>query len=409
MRVSIRKAVQTFSLGLLLSAGAALGATLPEGDSGLAAKYPGDAGIGRDPAVVFAENFESGSVANVKRRWEDSGGQMELVADKPQGSAGRASMLMTHVGGKGTGSMLWRRITNKSGGYGYDQLYQRTYVKFDPDCYRLHHFGCNLGGRNPVGPKWPMGNAGKRPNGSDRFNSGPETHSKGWGWDWYNYWCEMRSYENPNGTGSRFFGNDFFAKMKHPVERGKWICVEFMTKLNTPGKRDGEMALWIDGKLVRGGGQIIGHHGPGFPKGHWIRDSWVPKSSDPGFEGIMWRKSADLRINNMSTMVYITKAPAGKVSKVWFDDIVVATEYIGPIATKKRPPKPAKTPGAGNAPPAKPADQGAINEKKAGQLFQMARTAERMGQRSVARNLYMQLAQKYPATESGRRAVAKVK
>ena len=30
--------------------------------------------------------------------------------------------------------------------------------------------------------------------------------------------------------------------------------------------------------------------------------------------------------------LYIAKAPAGHVSKVWFDQIVVAANYIGPIA-----------------------------------------------------------------------------
>lgn len=46
---------------------------LPEGSTGLAARYPGDAGIAADPDVVFAEDFESGSIEKVKARWEDSG------------------------------------------------------------------------------------------------------------------------------------------------------------------------------------------------------------------------------------------------------------------------------------------------------------------------------------------------
>jgi len=35
------------------------------------------------------------------------------------------------------------------------------------------------------------------------------------------------------------------------------------------------------------------------------------------------------------TYLYITDAPKGHVSKVWFDNIVVADRYIGPI----QPPK----------------------------------------------------------------------
>jgi len=36
------------------------GAALPEGNSGLAAKHPRDKGLAGDPAVVLAEDFESG-------------------------------------------------------------------------------------------------------------------------------------------------------------------------------------------------------------------------------------------------------------------------------------------------------------------------------------------------------------
>jgi hypothetical protein len=36
-------------------------------------------------------------------------------------------------------------------------------------------------------------------------------------------------------------------------------------------------------------------------------------------------------LNFLWVLLYITRAPQGHVSKVWFDDIVVATEYIGPI------------------------------------------------------------------------------
>jgi len=397
-----------FAAAVTVAAGAAERVPLPEGDNGIAARYPGDAGISADPAVVFIENFEEGSVGAVKSRWEDSGGQMELVAETPAGSSGKSSVLMTHVGGKGTGSMLWRRIKNKSGGYGYDTLFLRSYVRFDPDCNPLHHFGCNLGGRNPVGPKWPMGNAGLRPTGADRFSTGPETDGKNWKWDWYNYWGEMRSWNNPDGTGSSFYGNDFFAKLRPPVAKGKWICVEFMIKLNTPvTERNGEMALWIDGCLVRAGGQVIGHHGPGFPNGHWIRDSWVPRKSDPPFEGLKWRKTADLKINTMGTTVYITKAPAGKVSKVWFDDIVLATKYVGPIATRKATQPKAEVEAA--APKSTPeARRNAIAEKEAGRLFQMARQAERMGQKAVARSLYQQIVEKHAGTGVAEKARAKL-
>ena len=36
---------------------------LPEGHAGIAARYPGDRGIGKDPAVIFADDFEACSSA----------------------------------------------------------------------------------------------------------------------------------------------------------------------------------------------------------------------------------------------------------------------------------------------------------------------------------------------------------
>ncbi|HSW02744.1 MAG TPA: hypothetical protein VLI39_21450 [Sedimentisphaerales bacterium] len=53
-------------------------------------------------------------------------------------------------------------------------------------------------------------------------------------------------------------------------------------------------------------------------------------SGEP-FEGFRWRSEDKLNLNYLWLLLYITKAPAGHVSRVWFDDIVVAHEYIGPI------------------------------------------------------------------------------
>src|SRR5262245_18002108 len=84
---------------------------LPEGP-GLAAKYPGDVGIEKDPAVVFAENFEHASLDGLTKRWE-SVSQPELLSladDRPPASGGRSSLLVRHVGGQGTGGHLYRRL-----------------------------------------------------------------------------------------------------------------------------------------------------------------------------------------------------------------------------------------------------------------------------------------------------------
>ena len=45
-------------------------APLPAGNTGIAARYPLDAGIAADPAVIFADDFESySSVSNLTSQW----------------------------------------------------------------------------------------------------------------------------------------------------------------------------------------------------------------------------------------------------------------------------------------------------------------------------------------------------
>jgi hypothetical protein len=43
--------------------------TLPQGDNGIAARYPGDEGIEQDPAVVFHDDFESGNLSKWTPGW----------------------------------------------------------------------------------------------------------------------------------------------------------------------------------------------------------------------------------------------------------------------------------------------------------------------------------------------------
>ena len=136
-----------------------------------------------------------------------------------------------------------------------------------------------------------------------------------------------------HGDG-RYWGTPFLTGVDKPeVERDQWICVEMMIKLNELGDRDGEQAFWIDGELWRADGQVVSHHGPGFPSGDWTGGWWAPDAeSNHRFEGFSWRTDEALTINYLWTYLFITRSPEGHESKVWFDHIVVATQYIGPIA-----------------------------------------------------------------------------
>ncbi len=314
---------------------------LPQGDAGIAASYPGDAGIGSDPQVVFAEDFEDRSLDTVLARWESVSAReiMTLSPDVPAGSGGKQSLLMSHVGGKNHGGHLYRRLLP-----GYDMLHVRFYVKFDPDCAPIHHF-FHVGGYHPPTP-WPQGGAGQRPRGDDRFSTGVEPFGNAWRWDYYSYWMEMRG-SPPRG---KTWGNSFIHNPATNVEKGRWTCLELMMKMNDVGKSNGEMALWIDGALVS-------HLGEGFPNGKWIFDKFIPGDGGESlrwndekaqaerfqvpaggkpFDGFRWRNDEKLKINFLWVLLYITKAPPDHLSKIWFDQIVVAKQYIGPLGKPKR-------------------------------------------------------------------------
>lgn len=310
-------------------------ASLPEGP-GLAARYRGDVGIERDPAVVFVENFEQGLFDALERRWESISHPeiMSFSEDRPYQSGGGRSLAVRHVGGRGEGGHLYRRLDR-----GYEKLHVRFYVKFDRDCGPIHHF-FHVGGYQPSTP-YPQGGAGQRPRGDERVTVGIEPYGDLWKWDYYAYWMEMRG-SPPRG---QTWGNSFLGQYKPAVARGQWTCMEVMIRLNDPGQSNGELALWADGRL-------ISHLGRGFPQGKWVFDRFLPDEGGDSirwndergdgeaftvvaggepFEGFRWRQNEKLKLNFIWVLVYITRAPRDYVSRIWFDDIVAATEYIGPL------------------------------------------------------------------------------
>jgi hypothetical protein len=266
------------------------GAFLTEGD-GLAAKYPGDAGIGRDPAVIFADSFESGNAT-----WDNREGERPRVTeDKKRVHSGKYAAELICPPGKGAGAPGLVKWFDP----GYEQVYARWYVMFaeDYDQGDLHHAAGNLVGMND---HWLLGVSGRKPDGTDMFSTGLETWR-----DWkrnpppgemfmYTYYPDMK--RDPDGN---YWGNMFRPEKKVLLERGRWYCLEMMVELNHPDRADGEQAFWVDGKL-------IGH-----------------------FTGIRWRTVDTLKVNGFWLELYIHDNP--QVNRLWYDDVVVSKSYIGPM------------------------------------------------------------------------------
>jgi hypothetical protein len=98
-----------------------------------------------------------------------------------------------------------------------------------------------------------------------------------------------------------------------------------MMKMNDPvDALNGEQAFWINGRKVI-------HLGQGFPNGHWVWDRFYPAPDSTAFEGFQWRNTDVLKLNFFWLSYYMTDGIPGQIDKVLFDDVMVATEYIGPF------------------------------------------------------------------------------
>jgi len=275
---------------------ASLPAPGPE-KGGLASLYPGDEGIERDPRVLFVDDFETGTIAEIGARWGN--------ISKPENFSFSENI---HANSPGSRSI---RIVDNGHLFTHtrdvDTMYARFYVRFHEKTGYIHHFVHLVADRTPE--PWPKGGAGERPAGDAKFSTGIEPTGV-WGkfpppgiWNFYTYWHEMKTK----------WGTVFYGKQE-PIVPGRWYCVEAMLKANSiPEKADGEQAFWVDGELYG------------------------------RFTGFRWRTSDKLKINSFWLLYYNTDQPArhnkdpnpeSRVMEVWFDDIVIATEYVGPVFGK---------------------------------------------------------------------------
>lgn len=308
-----RLRVARFALGCALAAvtGSVLGgdpagpinlaakSDLPSGN-GLAAAFPGDAGLRTNAQVIFADDFEAGALGEA---WDETGnkdGKVLRFAAPGEGTGlGKRCLRVEAHLGQDTGGGLTKWFEPA------DPIFIRFYTRFDPGCDYVHHFvtlRANKGLRG--GDRWSgFGGAGLKPEGTERFSTAIEPWGD-WGrwtppgrWNFYSYWHEMEVSRD-----GKYWGNSFGVPTAPVIPRDRWIGVEFMLKHNTPGQPDGEQAFWIDGVLL----------------GHWKR--------------INWRKTESLKANALTLESYITdRWTKNPTNVVFFDNVVIARRYIGPV------------------------------------------------------------------------------
>ena len=178
--------------------------------------------------------------------------------------------------------------------------------------------------------------------GDDRITVGIEPFAHGGSvpapgaWSFYAYWHEMKI-----SADDRYWGNGIAPRERLAVPADTWQSIEVMIRLNTPGERDGELALWIDGEPVM-------HVRRGTPRGPWSGmgfDLLEPRAdgAEP-FEGFSWRTSDALQLNFVELLHYVTPRALQRAGvrdldapvAVEFDHVVAATDYIGPVQEPAR-------------------------------------------------------------------------
>jgi hypothetical protein len=293
-------------------------APLPEGH-GLAGKYPGDQDIERDPAVVFADGFETyptgalpgGFRKGNEKRWDNSGGLCRVsdAADEVNGGGQALEMLIRRPGDEPGGAGVQKHFDE-----GFDTLFLRYYAKFDA-CNDLHHGGAhNGGGIDARAPGMPQACPGVRPDGAAKFGvlldtwrSRPEVPSPGplvtyvYHLDQGGRWGDQFFPSGrvvPNRVG--IFGDEFVPRPDFIPEQGPWQCYELMVHANAPGSRDGRIAFWVDGRLLA------------------------------DFPNLRLRNVSSLKANSIHLGVYTHNRRTVTDVIMRFDDVVAATAYVGP-------------------------------------------------------------------------------
>jgi len=270
--------------------------------TGIAANYVRDKFIDQDENVVFFANFDDFWWRGQGWSYGYNSNTIEVVGDDEdrgfwplQGKALRVTV--PQDGRKG---MDMGFVFSSEGLPEPENLYFRYYLRFSDD--------------------WDTKVPGKLPGLSGTYNRA------GWGGrksDGYNGWSARGLYRNVISNvnplagrvpvGNYLYHAELDGKYgEHHVwsknymgylQHNRWYSLEQQVKLNTPGKSDGILRAWIDGKLA--------------------------------YENtaINYRKTRNLKIEKVWMNVY--HGGMKKMDKdihLYIDNVVVAKRYIGPMA-----------------------------------------------------------------------------
>jgi len=277
--------------------------------AGLAANYKDDVGIDKHPDVIFADRFES---TGWKQGWSSASGKFSIVSTdsskgfKPlKGKALRAQIAKGALHALSLNYDFKKKIGSEP-----EEIYFRYYLRLANDWNQTVQ-----GGKMPgiSGTYGRAGWGGRKSNGSNGWSSRgsfsltiPKGNNPLGGLTPlgnYVYYADMKGSYGDVWVWSKGYGGY--------VGTNQWVCVEQYLKLNTPGKPNGIIKSWIDGR-------------PAFDK----RD-------------IKFRTVNSLKIERIWMNVYHGGKTASPYDQHFYiDNVVIAKKYIGPISSLLNAPPP---------------------------------------------------------------------
>jgi hypothetical protein len=297
--------------------------SLPQGNTGIAARYPADAGIAADPGVIFFDDFESyGSVSALTGtgRWDQAFQTSNIRFATGAGNfvGGSKSVEFTLPQTSGEVSNELNKFLNPA----QDTVFVRFYGKFDS---AFNVMGSSHNGAFISASYWdgPGSGPGIPADGYNKFlvsyegyRDSTATANPG-SLEVYVYHPEQRDIWGdifyPTGRVLPFdrtpgnFGPNFVVRPEIIPQLGRWYSYEVMVKANTPGQRDGRIALWLDGALIA------------------------------DFPNMRLRDTSDLKIDRVGISLHGNGGILA-TSKKWYDNVVIAKSYIGPMSSGAAPP-----------------------------------------------------------------------
>jgi hypothetical protein len=265
--------------------------TAADVEYGLASLYPKDHGIQDHSAVIAATGFETPNWAV-----ETFGYTRNL----PQGYQHTTDPTLVL---EGNGCLQIQQTAGTHQPYEFapeipesDIIFVRWYRRYETGYQWTQH---KMPGVYAKESRDQDGTAGVPPTGCDKYSC-----------KLFVDWNANPAFYTYHPDQEGIYGDHFKQNIGEPValETQRWYCFEMMLKSNTPDRNNGELKMWIDGVL----------------KGH--------------VTGLRFRTCDRLKINEFTHSAYVGgNWVSERDQRLWDDNLVIATEYIGPMTADDTP------------------------------------------------------------------------